>query len=154
MMRIGSMGGIPIETSCHAILDFSGDHIEPGEILNLVSVRPAFAIAKGESLSAKRPELSQRARTGYCGFSTNGHVYTEDINDHIEFLLDEVENNLTKIERIIREKNVSWKITCFFSESHINLCANLRESIVDRAKNIGINLVRDKGSVTVIWDGI
>jgi hypothetical protein len=141
------------ETSCHSLLAFKGDELDPAKLFGFFSMKPVRPKKKGDPLGSHPGYPSALAPTGYCGFSTSKYVHSQNINDHVSFLLEAISRNLHDIKEIIRADHLSWKIVCFFDTPKI-LQALLSASNVVKSKEIGIELVSDDSSqaVTFVWD--
>jgi hypothetical protein len=141
------------ETSCHSLLAFKGDELDPAKLIRHFSMKPVRPKKKGDRLGSRSGHPPALASTGYCGFSTSKSVSSKNINDHISFLLEEISRNLNDIKIIIRDNHLSWKIVCFFYPAQ-NLQALLSDSNIVKSKEIGIEIVSDESSeaVTFVWD--
>jgi hypothetical protein len=141
------------EPSCSSLLDFVGDELDPTKLIGKFSIRPVRPKKKGDPLG-NRPEYPNAvARTGYCGFSSSKYVNSNNINDHVSFLLEEISHNLDNIKNIVRDDHLSWKIVCFFHPPQ-DLQAALSASNLIKATEIGIEIVKDESiqAVTFVWD--
>jgi hypothetical protein len=141
------------ETSRNSLLAFKGDELDPAKLVRYFSMRPVRPKKKGDRLGSRPGSPPALAATGYCGFSTSGCVSSNNINDHISFLLEEISRNLDDIKIVIRDDHLSWEIVCFLYPPQ-NLQALLSDSNVVKSREIGIEIVTDDSSqaVTFVWD--
>ena len=142
-----------IEPSCSSLLAFVGDELDPTKLVGNFSIEPVRPKKKGDSLGSRPGYPNAIAHTGYCGFSTSKYVNSNNINDHIGFLLDEISNNLDDIKNIIRDDDLSWKIVCFFYPPQ-DFRTALSPSNLVKSTEIGIEIINDESTeaVTFVWD--
>jgi hypothetical protein len=148
-----SEASMSIEPSCLSLLVFKGDDLDPAKLFGFFSMKPVRPKKKGDPLGSRPGYPSALAPSGYCGFSTSRNVHSENINDHVSFLLEAISLNLHDIKEIIRADHLSWKIVCFFETPKI-LQTLLSDNNVIKSKEIGIDIVSDDSSqaVTFVWD--
>src|SRR5260370_29939185 len=97
------------ETSCHSLLAFKGDELDPAKLIRHFSMKPVRPKKKGDRLGSRSGYPPALASTGYCGFSTSRNVSSKNINYHISFLPEAISPNFNDIQSTIRNDNLSWK---------------------------------------------
>ena len=125
--------------SCHAILSFAGERLDPDDIASLIAARVTKARKKGDKLA--RPlagHADPAAKVGYCEIATSGAILSNDINEHIAYLLSQVEDNLGSIQSFVDRNNIAWRIVCFFEDENIADTWDLSHENANRAITIGI----------------
>jgi hypothetical protein len=143
-------------SSCHAILELVGDNLDPDKLRKLFSIKPKLARRKGDEQGRRPGRPTAFARTGYCGFSTLAHVSSDNINDHLEFLINEITRNFDRIQAIVMADKLTWQMVCFFDLPPAGPKSILRNSVVARASQMGIGIEIDTGddAVTFVVDGL
>lgn len=128
--------------STYAILDFTGNALKPDRLAKALAIKPTFSKRKGDRVGNSPQFGPAFARTGYCGFSTRGKIYSDDMADHIQFLLDEIVKHRLEIDVVMSEDRLAWEITCFF-DSPERTDADLDEDTRKRANTTGIRIVTE-----------
>src|SRR4051794_15653172 len=67
-------------------LRFAGDDLDPAEISAILSIASTRAHRKGEKFFAGPHAGNLRGRTGIWFLSTDKHVPSDDLRDHLEFV--------------------------------------------------------------------
>jgi hypothetical protein len=70
-----------------AAIRFKGDRLEPGRVTEILHTKPTTAYHKGEVYKRDRRGNEARGRTGLWLLSSEGHVQSSDVNDHLRYLI-------------------------------------------------------------------
>jgi hypothetical protein len=73
-----------------ASLRFYGDDLKPDEITSRLQIQPTDSACKG-SQSVARSGKSRTAPTGRWVLDTESHIDSTNLEDHLEWLLDQIE---------------------------------------------------------------
>jgi len=131
-----------------AMIDFIGDDLDPEVIIQLFTISPVRPKKKGDRLGLSDSPSLPVAKTGYCGFSTSNCVSSCFMDDHVQYLLDEIEKNGGLLQSIVRSQDLSWFLTCFYDASQEGVSSELvSEQNMARANKYGI-------VITTALDGI
>ncbi|MGH7155565.1 MAG: DUF4279 domain-containing protein [Acetobacteraceae bacterium] len=128
--------------STYAILDFTGDALDPDKLAQVLTTKPTLSKRKGDRVGSSPQFGTAFARTGYCGFSTRESVHSDDMADHVRFLLDEIVKHRPAIDSIMAEDKLAWEITCFF-DSPEKTDADLDGDTLKRARATGIRIITE-----------
>jgi uncharacterized protein DUF4279 len=108
----------PKTLEAFASLRFFGDRLEPNGVTEILDTTPTLAYRKGEVFKqSRRQEI--RGRTGLWLASSEGHVDSKDLNDHLHYLLAIVfpgggEDKLSRLRALMNEWGVAADATCFW----------------------------------------
>lgn len=134
-----AVGAVPVHASCHAILSFSGERLDPSDVTSLFAARVTKARKKGDVIARRLTgHTDPIAKVGYCEISTSQDIPFDDINEHISYLLSQVESNLSNVQSFVSRNNITWKIVCFFEDENVSETWVLSQENRDRALAIGI----------------
>lgn len=103
-----------------ATIRFAGDNLVPGQITQLLQVRPTQAYRKGEVYSAGPRSPKLKGRTGVWYFSTDKVVASPRLNDHVAYLFglllpapDRIER-LVDLRELMAKKRLKAHVTLFW----------------------------------------
>lgn len=119
-----------------ASLRLSGDRLEPALLTKALRTAPTLAYRKGEVYERHRGREA-RGRTGVWLLSSEDHVRSSDLNEHLEFLLSVFfpktqEDRLRRIQSVIRDYGLEADVSCFWHGERGALPPVIREDIRDR----------------------
>lgn len=120
-----------------ATLRIAGDELHPDEVTKVLKFKPTTAYAKGQKYAGSSPDRSYRGKTGVWFLSTDAHVTSEDLEDHLHFLVglliqrrfyvgvkggkpyarvlpDHATPTLTAFRNLLAEKSLRAVVTCFW----------------------------------------
>lgn|SRR6185312_9498612 len=136
--------------SCHALLDFVGDRMNPDKIVPLLPVEPWKVLKKGDQVGrASAQGHIALARTGYCSFSSRELEASEDLDKHVALLLSFIDLRADEIRNVVREDQLRWKIVCFFSSRWQREHWKVSEANRIRAESLGISVVAETATKNV-----
>jgi hypothetical protein len=101
-------------------LRFAGDKLDPREISALIPVTPTRAHRKGEEFFAGQRAGKLRGRTGIWFLATDKLVPSDELEDHLSFVLQLLYPSPGDDSRIVRLRATSERdrarvhITCFW----------------------------------------
>ena len=101
-------------------LRFAGDDLDPAKISVILPIAPTRAHRKGETFLAGPRAGPLRGRTGIWFLSTDKHVVSDDLGDHLEFVRTLLYPQLGDSSRIIalcdvlKHAQCRARITCFW----------------------------------------
>jgi len=108
------------ERKAFVTLRFAGDDLDPAEISTILPIAPTRAHRKGEKFFAGPHAGPLRGRTGIWFLSTDKHVPSDDLGDHLEFvqtLLCPKPGNGSPISAlcdVLKHAHSRARITCFW----------------------------------------
>src|SRR5512147_1466742 len=76
----------PTDHKAFVTLRFAGDDLDPAKISAILPITPTRAHRKGETFFAGPHAGDLRGRTGIWFLSTDKHVPSDDLADHLEFM--------------------------------------------------------------------
>jgi hypothetical protein len=133
-----------------ATIDIIGDNLDPDEIVPLITIRPIRANRKGDPMGPARGSAAPLARTGTCHVSTIRRVSSPLMDDHVRFLLDELEKSPDRLRDIVRARGLTWRITCIYDPPSEELVPDtVSQQSLDRAERYGIPIEGTLLSFTV-----
>src|SRR4051794_8003630 len=97
-------------------LRFAGDDLDPAEVSAILPIAPTRAHRKGEIFFAGPRAGDLRGRTGIWFLSTDKHVPSDDLGDHLEFLRNLLYPKLGDGSRVAALRDVL---------KHMQSCAHL-----------------------------
>jgi hypothetical protein len=122
-----------------ATLRFAGDDLDPAEISAILPVVPTRAHRKGEEFFSGPRAGHLRGRTGIWFLSTDQHVASDDLGDHLEFvrtLLHPQSGDsfrLDALRDVLRHAHARARLTCFWrgdpGETEPHIPAEFRSAI-------------------------
>src|SRR5438034_8055127 len=71
----------------YASLRVMGDSLDPKQVTRVLKVVPTIAYAKGERFKAPADRAERTGRTGLWLLSTDGLVASDNLHDHLAFIL-------------------------------------------------------------------
>lgn len=140
------------EDDPHILLEFLGDRLDPDPILALLGhLRSTRPVRKGDPVS--RPTSTGRparaAVTGVCLLSTGDRVDSDNPNDHLAFLLDEIEPHAEQLREIRSAADLVWQALLFTADESPEL-PPLDTSLLERLRKFDLPL-RAKGPERVTF---
>ena len=129
----------PTDRKAFVTLRFAGDDLDPAEISAILPIAPTRAHRKGETFLAGPHAGPLRGRTGIWFLSTDKHVPSDDLGDHLEFvwtLLYPKPGDNSRIGAlcdVLKHTGSRARITCFWrgdpGEAEPRIPAEFRSSI-------------------------
>ena len=101
-------------------LRFAGDALDPAEISAILPIAPTRAHHKGEQFFAGPHAGPLRGRTGIWFFSTDNHVLSDDLGDHLEFVRTLLYpkpgdgSRIGALRDVLKHAHSHARITCFW----------------------------------------
>ena len=77
------------------------------------------------------------AKTGYCGFTTAGRIFSKGANEHVKLLLGVIRPNIDEIRRIISSQSLTWRAVLFEGTSEGQFFADLDPELSRQAADLG-----------------
>lgn len=123
-----------------ASLRLSGDRLEPARVTEALKTAPTIAYRKGEVYKRSRGREA-RGRTGVWLLSSENHVLSSDLNDHLDYLLKIVfpdcnEDRLTALRDPMRDYGLEADVSCFWHGERGARPPVIRDDIRDRLARI------------------
>jgi hypothetical protein len=100
-------------------LRFAGDELDPAEISAILPMAPTRAYRKSEKFFAGPHAGPLRGRTGSWFLSTDEHVPSDDLGDHLEFVRTllypkpDDGSRIAALRDVLRHAQSRARITCF-----------------------------------------
>ena len=120
-LAISSTGTDPqTDRKAFVTLRFAGDDLDPAEISAILPIAPTRAHRKGETFIVGPRAGDLRGRTGMWFLSTDKHVPSDDLGDHLEFvrtLLYPKPSDSSRIDAlhdVLEQARSRACITCFW----------------------------------------
>jgi hypothetical protein len=142
-----------MDDSAFIMLDFKGDNLDPTPLLSLLPLVPVRPKKKGDPVGPTRNGRTPTAKTGYCGFTTDGKVQSKNSTDHAEFLLKVIDERINNIREIMSTHSLTWRAVLFEGNSDGRYFSDLSPELLRRAAELGLPLLR-KGeeAMTIVVD--
>ena len=141
------------QAHCDALMQFSGEDLDPDSIAALIGLKPFSSNRRGDPMARPRPgRPAPLARRGVLSYSTRS-LESNDINDHLRYLLEAISADTGKMKSLVLvdQNHLSWRIICFFDHPPPDLRAALDPSIANRLDELGIELLLDDpNTITVV----
>jgi hypothetical protein len=104
----------------YATFRIVGDDLAPDEITELFKFFPTQACARGETYSAVPRSQDLRRQTGVWMLSTDKLVASDDLNDHLRFLLwlllrFDPNNPLNRLKGVLERYTMQAVVNCFWN---------------------------------------
>ena len=101
-----------------ASLRFKGDRLEPSQVTEILDEAPTTAYRKGEIYKRSRGQ-EIRGRTGLWLLSSRGHIQSEDLNDHLKYLVKILfpggsQERVERLHHLMRDGHVEADVGCFW----------------------------------------
>jgi Domain of unknown function (DUF4279) len=140
------------QLQCNALMQFSGENLDPERISTLLDIQPFSSKRKGEPMARPRPgRPTPLARRGGVSYSTYQNIVSDNINDHLRYLLQAVFPVARELRSLVDRDHLAWRIICFFDNPPADLRAALEPSIANRLDELGIELfLDDPNTVTFV----
>lgn len=100
--------GLPFAT-----LVISGDEVNPAAVTAMFGLPPTRSFARGDAYSRGHVR-----KHGMWALSSEGSVASEDLDDHVAWLLDRIEPVREAFQNYLRSNHRSAFITCFWLSPH------------------------------------
>ena len=101
-------------------LRFAGDDLDPAEISAILPIAPTRAHRKGETFIGGPRAGDLRGRTGMWFLSTDKHVPSDDLGDHLEFVRTLLypkpgdDSRIAALCEVLKHAHSRARITCFW----------------------------------------
>src|SRR3954452_4360275 len=108
-----------IDRKAFVTLRFAGDDLDPAEISAVLPIAPTRAHRKGETFFAGPHAGELHGRTGIWFLSTDKHVPSDDLGDHLEFVRTLVypkpsgSFRIAALCDVLKHAHSRARITCF-----------------------------------------
>jgi Domain of unknown function (DUF4279) len=137
----------PRTLEAFASLRFFGDRLEPRRITEILDTMPTLAYRKGDVFK-KSMGQEIRGRTGLWLASSEGHVNSTDLNEHLDYLLtivfsDDTEDKLSRLRILMHEAGIEADATCFWYGEHGARAPVIRDDIRSRFARIPAEVEED-----------
>jgi Domain of unknown function (DUF4279) len=137
----------PATLDAFASLRFFGDRLEPGRITQILTKAPTLAYRKGEIFKKSRGH-EIRGRTGLWLASSEAHVSSKDLNEHLEYLLTIVfpendEDELIRLRALMLEVGIEADASCFWYGERGARAPVIRDDIRERFARIPAEIEED-----------
>lgn len=96
-----------------ATLVVSGDEVNPDTVSQALGLSPSEAFKAGDAYSRGHVR-----KHGMWALSSQDHVVSEDLEDHVRWLLDRIEPVQAALHDYLRAKDSFGFITCFWPLPH------------------------------------
>jgi hypothetical protein len=137
---------------CHALMFFSGEDFDPDSVSNLLSLQPSHARRRGEPMTHPRPDRpTPLARQGVLSYSTYKKVISNDINDHLRYLLNAILPISGQLKALVDRDHLSREIVLFVDNPPADWRALIEKPVADTLDALGIKVILDDPStITVV----
>lgn len=137
---------------CHALMQFSGEDLDPESISRLLTLTPFSSRKRGEPMARPRPgRPTPTARRGGISYSTYRNIVSNDINDHLRYLLNAVLSVSVQLKALVDRDQLHWGIVLFIDDPPVDWRALLEKSIIDTLNSLEIDVILDDpGTITVV----
>jgi hypothetical protein len=107
----------------YATFRVSGDNLDPRKVTKILKLTPTLAYAKGELYSAGPRSPKLRGRTGVWYFSTKRVISSDELADHLWFIISIIDYSIAKpplarfckLQDLISTYKLRALATCFWS---------------------------------------
>ncbi|MGH7064406.1 MAG: DUF4279 domain-containing protein, partial [Stellaceae bacterium] len=118
-------------THCHALMQVSGENLDPEGISRLIALKPFSSNKNGEPMARPRPgRPTPLARRGGISYSTY-RIVNGPINDHLRYLLNAVLPVSQKLKALVASEHLRWGIVLFIDDAPADWRSLLEESIAN-----------------------
>ena len=140
------------QAHCHALMQFSGEDLDPESISRLITLTPFSSRKRGEPMARPRPgRPAPMARRGGISYSTYRNIVSNDINDHLRYLLNAVRPVSVRLKALVDRDQLRWGIVLFIGDPPVDWRSLLEKSIIDTLNSLEIELILDDPStITVV----
>lgn len=91
------------------------------------------------------------ARRSGISYSTYPIIVSDDINDHLRYLLNAVLPVSAELKALVDNKRLHWGIVLFINDTLVDWRALLEESIAKKLDSLGIEVILDDpNTITVV----
>jgi len=137
---------------CHALMQFSGEDLDPESISSLIDLKPFSSKKRGEPMARPRPgRPTPLARRGGMSYSTYRSIVSDDINDHLRYLLNAVLPVSAQLKALVDREHLHWGIVLFIDDTPVDWRSLLEKSVAKNLDNLGIEVILDDPStITVV----
>jgi len=91
------------------------------------------------------------ARRGGISYSTYRMVVSDDINDHLRYLLNAVLPVSSQLKALVDREHLRWGIVLFIDDTPVDWRSLLEKSIAENLDNLGIEVILDDpNTITVV----
>lgn len=108
------------DSKAFVTLRFAGDDLDPAEIAAILPIAPTRAHRKGGTFFAGPRAGHLRGRTGIWFLSTDTHVASDDLGDHLEFVRDLLypkpgdNSRIGALRDVLEHAQSRARLTCFW----------------------------------------
>jgi Domain of unknown function (DUF4279) len=115
---------------CHALMQFSGEELDPESISSLIDLKPFSSKMGGEPMARPRPgRPTPLARRGGISYSTYRSNVSGDINHHLRYLLNAVLPVSEQLKALVDSDHLRWDIVLFIDDAPADWRSLLEKSI-------------------------
>ncbi len=91
------------------------------------------------------------ARRGGISYSTYRSIVSDDINDHLRYLLNAVRPVSEQLRVLVNSEHLHWGIVLFIDDTPVDWRSLLEKSIADTLDSLGIEVILDDpNTITVV----
>lgn len=141
------------ELHCHALMQFSGEDLDPDSISRLIDLNSSSSNRRGDPMARPRPgRPTPLARRGGISYSTYRSIVSDDINDHLRYLLNAVLPVADQLKKLVERDHLHWGIVLFIDDdAPADWHSLLEKPIVKKLDSLGIELILDDpNTITVV----
>jgi hypothetical protein len=123
--------------SVYATLIFRGDNLLPDKITAFLGIQPDQQYKKGELFGGKKLKVR---KTGLWFYSTNGHISSIDVVQHLVSILDQIEPVKSRFVELIKAEKIYSEITCVLNLFTIENGFDIPPYVLSRIVTLNIPL--------------
>ena len=141
-----------VGTHCSTLMQFSGEDLDPESISSLIGLKPSSSKKRGEPMARPRPgRPTPLARRGGISYSTYRSIVSDDINDHLRYLLNAVLQVSSQLKALVDREHLRWGIVLFIDNAPADWRSLLEKSISENLDCLGIEVILDDpNTITVV----
>jgi hypothetical protein len=148
-LAISSTKTDPRTDKAFVTLRFAGDGLDPAEISAILPIAPTRAHRKGEKFFAGPYAGPLRGRTGIWFLSTDTHVASDDLGDHLEFVRTMLyprpgdSSHISAVCDVLKHAHSRARITCFWRGDPGKAEPRIPEEFRSAVEPLGANIETD-----------
>jgi hypothetical protein len=126
-----------VEIDVDVQLFFRGDDLDPEDVTRLLSIKPSIKHKRGDHHGEKNEMIW---KTGFWLVETREYVESKDIDQHLKWILDQLEPVSDQVEFIMSQDKVYGEVNLLFSLYKPNWDSLLQTSLIGRMAGLKIPL--------------
>jgi hypothetical protein len=119
----------------------AGDNLVPDEVTRLLGIEPTLAYKKGEHYKRGPRSPDLKGRTGIWFLTTEYFVESNDLNKHLNWLLDIIANK--DLAEFVRKNSLHAVLTCFWHGPLGASAPRIPKTVSDPLRNMHFELETD-----------